>query len=115
MASPDKLASGVDFHSFRIPAVVRTATGRILAFAEGRRNTNQDFGDINLIFKRAKTTSDNGDAPGDWESLREVVGTGPAFGETLLPWWMAVLYIYFGHGTGADTISPAKIHFRMEV
>lgn len=77
MASPDKLSSGVGFHSFRIPAVVRTATGRILAFAEGRRHTNQDFGDINLVFKRTKTTSNNGDAPADWEPLREVVGTGP--------------------------------------
>lgn len=77
MASPDKLASGVGFHSFRIPAVVRTATGRILAFAEGRRYTNEDFGDINLVYKRSKTTTDNGENPDDWESLREVVGTGP--------------------------------------
>ena len=77
MASPDKLASGVGFHSFRIPAVVRTSTGRILAFSEGRRYTNEDFGDINLVYKRTKTTTDHGDAPEDWESLQEVVGTGP--------------------------------------
>ncbi|KAK9311231.1 glycoside hydrolase family 33 protein [Lipomyces starkeyi] len=77
MASPDKLANGVGFHSFRIPAVVRTSTGRILAFAEGRRHNNEDFGDINLVYKRTKTTIDNGEDPGDWESLREVVGTGP--------------------------------------
>ncbi|KAK9384171.1 hypothetical protein V1515DRAFT_583195 [Lipomyces mesembrius] len=77
MASPDKLASGVGFHSFRIPAVVRTSTGRILAFAEGRRHNNKDFGDINLVYKRTKTTNDNGEDPGDWESLREVVATGP--------------------------------------
>ncbi|KAK9493142.1 glycoside hydrolase family 33 protein [Lipomyces doorenjongii] len=77
MASPDKLASGVGFHSFRIPAVVRTSTGRILAFAEGRRHNNKDFGDINLVYKRTKTTTDNGENPGDWESLREVVGIGP--------------------------------------
>ena len=77
MASPDKLSSGVGFHSFRIPAVVRTSTGRILAFAEGRRYSNRDFGDINLVYKRTKTTTDNGEDAGDWESLREVVGTGP--------------------------------------
>ena len=76
MANPDKLSSGIGFHSFRIPAVVRTSTGRILAFAEGRRHTNQDFGDINLVYKRTKSTNNNGDAPGDWESLREVVGSG---------------------------------------
>ncbi|KAF9892080.1 hypothetical protein FE257_002486 [Aspergillus nanangensis] len=76
MASPDKLASGVGFHSFRIPSVVRTETGRILAFAEGRRHDNRDFGDINLVYKRTKTTSDNGATRADWESLREVVGSG---------------------------------------
>jgi sialidase-1 len=76
MASPDKLSSGIGFHSFRIPAVVRTATGRILAFAEGRRHNNRDYGDINLVFKRTKTTNNHGADPNDWESLQEVVGAG---------------------------------------
>jgi sialidase-1 len=76
MNSPDKLSSGVGFHSFRIPAVVRTTTGRILAFAEGRRHDNRDFGDINLVYKRTKTTTDHGASASDWESLREVVGSG---------------------------------------
>lgn len=76
-ASPDRLAGGIEFHSFRIPAVIRTETGRILAFAEGRRHTNEDFGDINLVYKRTKTTTDHGDDPKDWESLQEVVGSGP--------------------------------------
>ena len=88
-ASPDKLASGVGFHSFRIPAVVRTATGRILAFAEGRRHTNEDFGDINLVFKRTKTTTDHGDDPSEWEPLQEVVGTDGfyVFSGTVDDWW----------------------------
>lgn len=76
MASPDKLSSGIGFHSFRIPAVVTTSTGRILAFAEGRRHNNRDYGDINLVYKRTKTTSNHGAAPGDWESLKEVIGDG---------------------------------------
>ncbi|KAK4127307.1 glycoside hydrolase family 33 protein [Parathielavia appendiculata] len=77
MASPDKLSSGIGFHSFRIPAVVRTSTGRLLAFAEGRRHNNRDYGDINLVYKRTKTADNNGDSLDDWESLREVVGSGP--------------------------------------
>ncbi|KAH6842908.1 glycoside hydrolase family 33 protein [Chaetomium sp. MPI-CAGE-AT-0009] len=76
MASPDKLSSGIGFHSFRIPAVVTTSTGRILAFAEGRRHNNRDYGDINLVYKRTKTTDNHGASPGDWESLKEVVGSG---------------------------------------
>ncbi|AEO58960.1 glycoside hydrolase family 33 protein [Thermothelomyces thermophilus ATCC 42464] len=76
MASPDKLSSGVGFHSFRIPAVVRTNTGRILAFAEGRRHNNRDYGDINLVYKRTKTTTSHGASFSDWEPLKEVVGAG---------------------------------------
>lgn len=76
MNPPDKLPSGVGFHSFRIPAVIRTSTGRILAFAEGRRHDNRDFGDINLVYKRTRTSTDNGATPADWEDLREVVGSG---------------------------------------
>jgi sialidase-1 len=76
MTSPDRLSSGVGFHSFRIPAVVTTSTGRILAFAEGRRHFNRDYGDINLVYKRTRTTTDHGAAASDWEPLREVVGSG---------------------------------------
>ncbi|RYO77000.1 hypothetical protein DL766_000609 [Monosporascus sp. MC13-8B] len=76
MGGADKLPNGVGFHSFRIPAVFRTASGRILAFAEGRRHDNRDFGDINLVFKRTKTASDHGESLSDWESLQEVVGKG---------------------------------------
>ena len=76
MSSPDKLATGIGFHSFRIPSVVRTSTGRILAFAEGRRHNNSDWGDINLVYKRTKTTTSGGAAPADWEPLKEVVGSG---------------------------------------
>ena len=76
MASADKLSSGIGFHSFRIPAVVKTNTGRILAFAEGRRHDNRDFGDINLVYKRTKTINNHGAELNDWEGLREVVGKG---------------------------------------
>lgn len=76
MAGADKLSSGIGYHSFRIPAVVKTATGRILAFAEGRRHDNRDYGDINLVFKRTKTTTDHGENLSDWEGLQEVVGKG---------------------------------------
>ncbi|TDC27567.1 exo-alpha-sialidase [Streptomyces sp. 8K308] len=80
MSSPDRLSSGVGFHSFRIPAVVTTSTGRILAFAEGRRHDNRDHGDINLVYKRTRTTTSHGANPGDWGPLREIAGTGTGTG-----------------------------------
>ncbi|MFI6009930.1 LamG-like jellyroll fold domain-containing protein [Streptomyces sp. NPDC051243] len=38
---------------FRIPAVVRTNQGTLLAFAEGRRSTCGDAGDIDIVLKRS--------------------------------------------------------------
>ncbi|MBE0654806.1 MAG: exo-alpha-sialidase [Bacteroidales bacterium] len=55
--------SGTDgYHTFRIPAIVTTKKGTLLAFAEGRRNSTSDTGDIDLVLKRSeddgKTWSD---------------------------------------------------------
>ncbi|MGM0944537.1 MAG: sialidase family protein [Bacteroidota bacterium] len=39
---------------YRIPAIINLANGDLLAFAEGRVNGSDDFGDINLVMKRSK-------------------------------------------------------------
>lgn len=44
------------YHTFRIPALLRTATGRLLAFCEGRKNSKSDSGEIHLLLR----TSDDG-------------------------------------------------------
>lgn len=41
------------FHTFRIPAVVKSTKGTILAFCEGRRNGGGDSGDIDLVLRRS--------------------------------------------------------------
>jgi sialidase-1 len=46
--------SGKDgYHTYRIPSLLVTARGRLLAFAEGRRNGSGDSGDIDLLLKRS--------------------------------------------------------------
>jgi sialidase-1 len=45
------------YNTFRIPAIVTTPKGTLLAFAEGRKNTSSDTGDIDLVMKRSE---DNG-------------------------------------------------------
>lgn len=45
------------YKCFRIPAIVTTNTGVLLAFAEGRKNGCSDTGNIDLVMKRSK---DNG-------------------------------------------------------
>lgn len=45
------IAGDDGYHSFRIPAVITLPNGRILAFAEGRRNDCGDTGDIDIVLK----------------------------------------------------------------
>ena len=62
--------SGQDgYHSYRIPAVIVSNKGTILAFCEGRRNSRSDSGDIDIILKRS---FDNGR---NWEPM-QVVANG---------------------------------------
>ncbi|KOX25975.1 alpha-sialidase [Saccharothrix sp. NRRL B-16348] len=60
------------YHTFRIPAVVRAASGEVLAFAEGRVESAGDTGAIRVVLRRSddggctwgplSVVSDNGDA-----------------------------------------------------
>ncbi|MFV0604337.1 MAG: exo-alpha-sialidase [Niabella sp.] len=39
------------YQSYRIPAIINLPDGKLLAFAEGRVNNANDFGDINIVLK----------------------------------------------------------------
>lgn len=41
------------YHTFRIPALLVTSRGNLLAFCEGRRNSSSDSGDIDLVCRRS--------------------------------------------------------------
>jgi sialidase-1 len=50
----DVYVSGRDgYHTYRIPALVATPTGTLLAFCEGRKDNARDHGDIDLMLKRS--------------------------------------------------------------
>ncbi|GAA3523792.1 exo-alpha-sialidase [Amycolatopsis ultiminotia] len=51
---------------FRIPAIVHSASGTLLAFAEGRRDNCGDTGDIDLVLKRST------DGGSTWSPLQVV-------------------------------------------
>ncbi len=60
----DVFVSGTEgYHTFRIPAVVTTAEGTVLAFCEGRKGGGGDSGDIDIVLKRS---TDNGQT---WSEL----------------------------------------------
>lgn len=68
-------AGTLGYSCFRIPAVVRTNAGSLLAFAEGRVNTCADDGDIDLVMRRS---TDNGQT---WGPLQVVIeGNGDTRG-----------------------------------
>lgn len=53
-----------EYDTFRIPAIIQSAEGELLAFAEARRNGAGDTGDIDLVLKRS---SDGGASWGPLE------------------------------------------------
>src|SRR5690554_6596658 len=41
------------YHTYRIPSIIVTPEGTVLAFAEGRKDNGSDTGDIDLLLKRS--------------------------------------------------------------
>lgn len=63
--------SGDDgYATFRIPAIITTETGKILAFAEGRVKNSSDNGNIDLVMK----SSDDGGKT--WKKLKVIWNNG---------------------------------------
>jgi sialidase-1 len=42
------------YHTFRIPSLIATKKGTLLAFCEGRRNARGDSGDIDIVLRRSR-------------------------------------------------------------
>jgi len=60
--------SGADGNaSYRIPAIVKLRSGKLLAFAEGRKDHAGDFGNVNIVLR---TSVDNGKT---WSAMQDVV------------------------------------------
>jgi sialidase-1 len=63
------------YNTYRIPAIVTSTKGTLLAFAEGRKNSSSDTGDIDLVLKRSE---DNGKTWNDlsliWDDGQNVCG-----------------------------------------
>ena len=62
------------YHTYRIPAIVRTPSGVLLAFCEGRKTGSGDAGDIDLLMK---TSRDNGQMWSDQVVIHEEGGDAP--------------------------------------
>lgn len=58
------------YHTYRIPALLMTGKGTLLAFAEGRRGGSGDAGDIDLLLRRSN------DQGRTWEPVQTVWNDG---------------------------------------
>jgi len=64
--------SGADgCHTYRIPSLLVTPTGTVLAFCEGRRESASDFGNIDMVLKRST------DGGRTWGPMRVLADDGP--------------------------------------
>jgi len=59
------------YHTYRIPALIVTTNGTLLAFCEGRKHSRSDTGDIDLLLKRS---TDDGQT---WSAPQAVWDDGP--------------------------------------
>jgi sialidase-1 len=67
----DVYVAGQDgYHTYRIPSVILTAKGTLLAFAEARREGRGDAGDIDLVVKRST------DGGATWAAMKVIGDNG---------------------------------------
>src|SRR5688500_13962217 len=59
------------YHTYRIPALLVSPKGALLAFCEGRKTSKQDHGDVDLVLKRS---SDGGQTWSKQQLVHEVGG-----------------------------------------
>ena len=59
------------YHTFRIPSAIVSQKGTVLAFSEGRKGSQSDTGDIDLVLKRSL---DGGET---WKPMQIVAEDGP--------------------------------------
>ena len=78
-AAEDRACAAVDvftsgsggYHTYRIPAIIQSANGTLLAFCEGRKNSASDAGDIDIVLRRS---TDNGQTWGAMSVVQEEGG-----------------------------------------
>jgi sialidase-1 len=55
LSSVEVFTSGQDgYHTYRIPALIQSAKGTLLAFCEGRKEHRRDWGNIDVLVKRSR-------------------------------------------------------------
>ncbi|MBA4298558.1 MAG: exo-alpha-sialidase [Cyclobacterium sp.] len=97
--------SGQEGHAtYRIPAIISLPNGELLAFAEGRVNGSDDYGDVNLVMKRSPdqgTTWSGIETLLDYDSLQ--AGNPAPVVDLLDPRYpQGVVYLFYNTGNNHE-------------
>ncbi len=99
--SVDLFKSGENgYHTYRIPAIVETKRGSLLAFCEGRRGGRGDAGDIDLLVKKSR------DGGKTWSSASVIFdGGGDTIGNPapVVEKRSGTVFLLFTRNRGDDT------------
>lgn len=71
MQAPVFVSGQGGYHTYRIPALIATRAGTLLAFCEGRKQGRSDAGDIDLLLRRSR------DGGRTWDPVQLVWDGGP--------------------------------------
>lgn len=97
----DVFVGGQDgYHTYRIPSLITTPSGTVLAFCEGRKGSAGDAGDIDLVLKRSE------DGGHTWGPLEIVWDDGENTCGNPCPVvdrQTGVIWLLLTHNFGADT------------
>jgi sialidase-1 len=76
LSETDVYVSGAGgYHTYRIPSVIQTKKGTLLAFCEGRKKGRSDAGDIDLLLRRSSDGGQTWTAPQVvWDDDRHTCG-----------------------------------------
>lgn len=88
------------YHTYRIPSLLVTKMGTLLAFCEGRKNSRSDTGDIDLVLKRS---TDGGKTWGPmqvvWDDAKNTCGNPcPVVDQAT-----GTIHLLLTHNLGTDT------------
>ncbi len=88
-----------DYHTYRIPAVIRAQNGDLLAFCEGRKSGRGDAGDIDLLLKRSR---DGGRTWGPLQVVWDDAGNTCGNPCPVLEEKTGTLWLLLTHNAGTD-------------
>lgn len=94
------------YNCFRIPAIVRGASGTLLAFAEGRVDNCGDTGDIDIVLKRST------DGGATWLPLDQINdGNGDTHGNPvpILDSTTGRIFLFTTYNAGRDDDGPCEV------